>query len=346
MAIVHAEACSQVAASVEPPAAPPANGASISASSPARLSISGVHASGRAPARAVTQWTRQAIPESAALQVTTSSRVPFAVASPRFEPRRRAIPPPGGNACEGNAASQQAMLQILARLQAMSDELQVRCKLRAAARRAWCGQDPAPAELPCWPEDSAGDRFFSGMMLDEAMKAPCLATAVMPDARVIAAEPARWNVALSVLVRAVLLDGVPVDDPKVQAILGVLAPVAEAEYYRQAASLAAFRIGTAGVGDEPEFPEQDGPMSLLGTCGLVDAPSCSRTSSPASPGRPAARVVPSMAGRPGPGGSGRGGSEPDRVPGAPGVGCPEQLGPGLARAAGHDPACRPAQVGQ
>jgi hypothetical protein len=185
---------------------------------------------------------------------------------------RKKLPGPGGNASGGNAASQQAMLQILAGLQAMSDEMQARCKLRAAARRAWCGKDPAPAELPCWPEESLGDRFFSSMMLDEAMKAPCLVTAAMPDARVIAADPAHWNVAISVLVRAVLLDGVPVDDPKLGTLLGVLAPVAEAEFaYGQAASLAAFGIGTGPTGDEPDFPEQDGPLFLLGTCALIDA---------------------------------------------------------------------------
>lgn len=179
----------------------------------------------------------------------------------------------GGSASGGQAAAQEALRHVLAGLQAMSDEMQARGEFRAAARRAWCGaKDPVPAELPCWPEDSLGDRFFSGMLLDEAMKAPCLVTAAMPDARLIAADPAHWNVALSVLVRAVLLDGVPPDDPQVQKLLRVLAPVAEAEFsYGQAAGLAAFGIGTAGTGDEPEFPEQDGPMFLLGTCALIDA---------------------------------------------------------------------------
>ncbi len=179
----------------------------------------------------------------------------------------------GGNALGDNAASQEAMLKLIAGLQAMSDEMQARGELRAAARRTWCGgKDPVPTELPDWPEDSLGDRFFSGMLLDEALKAPSLVTAAMPSARVIAADPAHWNVAVSVLVRAVLLDGVPVDDPQVQTLLGVLAPVAEAEFsYGQAASLAAFGIGTTGMGDEPEFPEEDGPMSLLGTLALIDA---------------------------------------------------------------------------
>jgi hypothetical protein len=179
----------------------------------------------------------------------------------------------GGTSLGGKAVSQEAMLQLLAGFQAMSDRMQARDELRAAARRAWCGgKDPVPAELPCWPEDSLGDRFFSGMLLADAIKAPSLVTAARPAPRVIAADSAHWNVAVSVLVRAVLFDGVPVDDPEVQAILGVLAPVAEAEFsYGQAANLAAFGIGTTGMGDEPEFPEEDGPMSLLGTLALIDA---------------------------------------------------------------------------
>lgn len=179
----------------------------------------------------------------------------------------------GGTSLGGKAVSQEAMLQLLAGFQAMSDEMQARDELRAAARRAWCGgKDPVLAELPCWPEDSLGDRFFSGILLADAMKAPSLATATMPAPRVIAADSAHWNVAVSVLVRAVLLEGVSVGDPEVQTILGVLAPVAEAEFsYGQAANLAAFGIGTTGMGDEPEFPEEDGPMSLLGTLALIDA---------------------------------------------------------------------------
>jgi hypothetical protein len=179
----------------------------------------------------------------------------------------------GGTSLGGQAVSQEAMLQLLAGFQAMSDRMQDRDELRAAARRAWCGgNDPVPAELPDWPEDSLGDRFFSGMLLADAIKAPSLSTAAMPAPRVIAADSAHWNVAVSVLVRAVLLDGVPVDDPEVQALLGVLAPVAEAEFsYGQAANLAAFGIGSTGMGDEPEFPEEDGPMSLLGTLALIDA---------------------------------------------------------------------------
>jgi hypothetical protein len=180
---------------------------------------------------------------------------------------------PGGNAFGSNAATQEAMLQVLSGLQRWQDDIQAANARRVAARRAWCGgQDPVPAQAPSWPQDSLGDRFFSGMLLDNALPAPCLATAAMPDARVIAAEPAHWNVATSVLVRAVLLDGVPADDQAVTELLGVLAPVAEAELsYGQAAKLAAYGIGIDRMAEEPEFPEQDGPIFLLGACALVDA---------------------------------------------------------------------------
>lgn len=40
-----------------------------------------------------------------------------------------------------------------------------------------------------WPEDSLGDRFFGGTDLDEARTAPCLLTAQIPDAAVIAVDP-------------------------------------------------------------------------------------------------------------------------------------------------------------
>lgn len=186
---------------------------------------------------------------------------------------RRKLQGRGGNALGGEATAQPAMRQLLAGLQAISDGMRVRADRRAVARRAWCaGKDAAPAGLTRWPEDSLGHRLFSGMLLEEARKAPSLAAATVPDADVIAADPAHWNVAVAVLVRAVLLDGVPADDPAVRALLGILGPVAEAEMaYGHAASLAIGGSGTGWMADEPEFSEQDGPMFLLGTCALVDA---------------------------------------------------------------------------
>ena len=172
-----------------------------------------------------------------------------------------------------DAETQQAMRQLVAGLQAFVQESNERKEREAAARRTWSGgADPVPADAPRWPEGSLGDRFFTGTYLEEARNAPSLATAEIPDAAVIAADPAHWNVATDALVRAVVFDGLGPDHPAVSRLLEVLAPIAEAELaYRKAADAAMYQIGTAWDEDEPEFPEQDGPVFLLGTCALVDA---------------------------------------------------------------------------
>ena len=55
-------------------------------------------------------------------------------------------------------------------------------------------------------------------------------------------------------------------------LLEVLAPIAEAELaYGAAADAAMYGAGPDWDEDEPEFPEQDGPVFLLGACALVDA---------------------------------------------------------------------------
>ena len=174
---------------------------------------------------------------------------------------------------QADAATQQAMLQVGGALQALVQESEGRKAREAAARRTWCGgAEPVPAEVPRWAEDSLGDRFFGGFHLGEARNAPCLATAEIPDAAVIAADPAHWNVATDAVVRAVVFDGLGLDHPAVRALLEVLAPIAGAELaYRKAADAAMYQIGTDWDEDEPEFPELDGPVFLLGTCVLVDA---------------------------------------------------------------------------
>jgi hypothetical protein len=172
-----------------------------------------------------------------------------------------------------DADTQQAMHQLVAGLQALVQETSERKEREAAARRTWSGgAEPVPAEAPRWPEGSLGDRFFVGTYLEEARNAPSLATAQIPDAAVIAADPAHWNVATDALVRAVVFDGLGLDHPAVSKLLEVLAPIAEAELaYRKAADAAMYQIGTDWDEDEPEFPELDGPVFLLGTCVLVDA---------------------------------------------------------------------------
>jgi hypothetical protein len=70
----------------------------------------------------------------------------------------------------------------------------------------------------------------------------------------------------------VVFDGLGLDHPAVHSLLEVLVPIAEAELaYRKAADAAMYQIGTDWDEDEPEFPELDGPVFLLGTCALVDA---------------------------------------------------------------------------
>jgi hypothetical protein len=171
-----------------------------------------------------------------------------------------------------DAETQQAMRQLAAGLQALVQETDERREREAAVRRTWSGgAEPVPAEARRWPEGSLGDRFFTGTYLEEARNAPSLATAEIPDAAVIAADSVHWNVATDALVRAVVFDGLGPDHPAVRELLELLAPIAEAELaYRKAADAAMYQIGT-DWDDEPEFPEQDGPVFLLGACVLVDA---------------------------------------------------------------------------
>jgi hypothetical protein len=158
-------------------------------------------------------------------------------------------------------------------LQALSEEAEGHIERTAAARRTWSGgAEPVPAEPPRWPEGSVGDRFFSRTFLREARKAPCLADAGIPDATVIAADPANWNVATNARVRAVVYDGLGLDHPAVNMLLDVLAPIAEAELAHWEAVEAARSAGKLNRDDDKlKFSEQDGPVFLLGTCVLRDA---------------------------------------------------------------------------
>jgi hypothetical protein len=94
------------------------------------------------------------------------------------------------------------MHQLAAGLQALAQETNERQEREAAVRRTWSGgAEPVPAEVRRWPEGSLGDRFFTGTYLKEARNAPSLATAEIPDAAVIAADPVHWNVATDALPR-------------------------------------------------------------------------------------------------------------------------------------------------
>jgi len=172
-----------------------------------------------------------------------------------------------------DAETQQALLQMVAGLEAMTQEMGGHTEREAAARRIWSGgAEPVLAEAPQWAENSLGDRFFGGTFIDRVRNAPSLATAEIPDAAVIAADRAHWNVATDALIRAVVYDGLGLDHPAVRTLLEVLAPIAAAELaYGEAADAAMYQIGMDWDDDEPEFPEEDGPVFLLGGCALVDA---------------------------------------------------------------------------
>lgn len=146
-----------------------------------------------------------------------------------------------------------------------------RVEREADALSAWRGDaEPVSAETSPWLENSLGDRLLRGTYLGEAQDAPCLLTARIPDAAVIAANPAHWNIAMSSLVRAVTFDGLTLDHPAASMLLGVLAPIAETEleYARAVASLSS--TGADWDDDVPEFPTLDGPVYLLGERTLVD----------------------------------------------------------------------------
>ncbi|HEY6795640.1 MAG TPA: hypothetical protein VI248_13260 [Kineosporiaceae bacterium] len=141
-------------------------------------------------------------------------------------------------------------------------------RLAVVSRSWWAGAEPEAASVPTWGEGSAGDRFFDALPMTSYAAAPRLATAQIPSAETFAADSGHWHVALSALVRAVVLDRVPVTDPLVAKVVRLLGPVVDAEIqYATSEGRGSQPIG----GAEGGFREDDAPLFLLGTCCLVDA---------------------------------------------------------------------------
>jgi hypothetical protein len=110
------------------------------------------------------------------------------------------------------AASQQAVLALAAAREMMDQVFGAPGEQPTPEYRVWCGGgEPVPAEGLRWAAGSLGDRLFSGRHLARARNAPCLLTATVPSPMMIIADPAQWWVAASVLVRAVVFDGLRVD---------------------------------------------------------------------------------------------------------------------------------------
>jgi hypothetical protein len=157
-------------------------------------------------------------------------------------------------------------------LKLFSDWGRDRGERRAEATGQWWRGDAVPALLPDWPEDSLGDRLFSDHLFRSALDVPSLRRAKVPDPATIRSDPAQWCVAAWVLVRAVVLDELSVEDPSVVALLEVLAPVAEFELAAGAAAAAeARRDGLESGAITPDFPVEDGPVFVIGCCALVHA---------------------------------------------------------------------------
>jgi hypothetical protein len=196
-------------------------------------------------------------------------------ASNRKKARRRAGPGfrQAGQGARAGAAARQALPQLAAGSLVLGQESETRGVQQDAAGQAWWGaREPVPAVVPRWPEDSLGHRLYSGVHLARAQSAPCLLTADVPEAAVILGDPANWSVAAGVLVRAVAFDGLRADHPAVSKLADVLAPVAEAELaHGEAIEKRYCWSGPDEEEGEPEFPELDGPVFLIGTCALVDA---------------------------------------------------------------------------
>jgi hypothetical protein len=93
----------------------------------------------------------------------------------------------------------------------------------------WGGMTPVPAEVPQWADGSLGDFFFTEPVIATAAAAPLATVAVLPPSeRMLAHGSAREAVA-SVLIRAVVFDGLPAAGPAIGVLMEHLAPVIEWE---------------------------------------------------------------------------------------------------------------------
>ncbi|HEY5393952.1 MAG TPA: hypothetical protein VIL16_01000 [Trebonia sp.] len=162
-----------------------------------------------------------------------------------------------------------ALAQVARASKSLNDIFKARHEHLAAVSRLWRrGAEPEAAQVPNWADGSAGDRFFAESQMKKYAVAPRLATAEIPSAEAFAADTGHWDVAVSTLIRAVVLDRVPVTDPLVTRVIRLLGPAVDAEV-QYAASDGRGSQPIGGV--EGGFPEDDAPVFLLGACCLVDA---------------------------------------------------------------------------
>lgn len=174
-------------------------------------------------------------------------------ASKRKSQRRRGIGP-----SRADFEKRRGYQMLLTGMQPMIDRLEAEKEREQQARRAWAGgAEPLRATLVRWREDSVGDRFFSADAIADAAGAPRLSNATLPSPQRMAENSGYWATAVSALVRAVVLEGAPVNDPAVARVLDLLAPVVRDEL-------------AAAAREDGDFPDTHGPLFLLGVCVLTD----------------------------------------------------------------------------
>ena len=100
---------------------------------------------------------------------------------------------------------------------------------REAQLALWGGATPVPATVPTWAEGSLGDYFFTEPSITGAAQLPPLAEAVLPTSETLAADPRYSAATSSLLVRAIVFDGVPASDPAITPVIDLLRPLVERE---------------------------------------------------------------------------------------------------------------------
>src|SRR6266567_2220077 len=170
----------------------------------------------------------------------------------------------GTGVSRADLESQRALKQLARAAQKLGGMFEARREHLAAVSRSWRrGAEPEAAEMPDWAEGSAGDRFFEDSRMKKYAVAPRLATAEIPSAEAFAADSGHWDIAVSALIRAVVLDRVPITDPLVTKVIRLLGPAVDAEVqYAASGGRGSQPIG----GVEGGCPEDDAPVFLLGAC--------------------------------------------------------------------------------
>ncbi len=160
---------------------------------------------------------------------------------------------------------QQRVIRRMAGALHQATEIEMARSQRSASRQAslsvWGTATPVPATVPQWAEDSLGDYFFTAKFITDAAELPPLAGAVLPELEEMTADSAYWEAASNVLIRAVVLDGVPVSDPAIGAVIDRLAPAVQREV----------DYLTRDPESDDGFDDIRAPLFLVGGVALLEA---------------------------------------------------------------------------